>query len=363
MLSFYIPDGVLAAVAARNQFRFAKVPVSPMRRKRSSEADRILGRAEGCCMKYLIVFVTLGLTALVCVLFYRGAGSHSSPHSITSKEVLDWLPPETRTVMVSVQPGKTDRSPENASTGLAALLPRMPQVGLPGGMPTFAYNFYVHGAYGNRPAKNLGLLPFSGCDVASIEPAASEAIEEYLKKDSTKRRSVHGLETYVLEENQGGTPWTHFALVKDGLFICATDESYLSSLLDRREKHVAASIDLGEKSGIALNLDSPFWAFHRMADKQEAAAEVQDPAVTEVAVYLSKDKRQVGVVYSSSSKVSYDRLKTWWAGYLKQEGAPLPKQYERLSPSLTRIVLDAQARKGEVATLALLVALGHPVLI
>lgn len=276
-------------------------------------------------------------------------------------QILDWLPPDTSTVVVNTQPGKVNLKKDTGP--LAEFASILALIGLPT-WSNFKYEFVVHGARHSRDPKELGLSPYDGCDVLGMQKDEYKRMLAHAEKYSVRRGLVGGMTVYVFEEPMERDKWTYYFAFADGLMFCATSKAYFSELFQRRA-HASDEVAFPQtlEEWQYIDKDAPLWAIRVIPTdaKQRMKRDLDDGQIVGFAVSMDKLKQRVTVTSISTNPKGYEIAAHLWRGILKNEQAAAPLEVVKVDKRVTRIVLDAQAPHGEAPIFFLIAVLGHPV--
>jgi hypothetical protein len=212
---------------------------------------------------------------LICSLTFAGTapGQDAKPKGekpelpVTVKQVLEWLPPDTETLVVTRGPFAVVQRAENPErkfelpqlvaffeswsySPLAAIREGVYLKKLAGCELVLA----VEGARGFKSPASLGMFLYEGCHVLIFRDPlgpAGDALRKALTADAKKIEKMEGHEVFLFEETLEKDRWTFLiAQPKPNILLCATHGGYLQQVLQRmREK----------KDGRAFPDDLPEW--------------------------------------------------------------------------------------------------------
>jgi hypothetical protein len=124
--------------------------------------------------------------------------------------------------------------------------------------------FTVKGCGNFKQPHGLGTYTDEGCHVLVFEKDLGERGEKLRKRLITKARQViklSGQEVYRFEETSDKTTYRYYlTMPQTDVLLCATSESYLKEVLQRREQGARPTLDNRFSQWRKLNKQAPFWA-------------------------------------------------------------------------------------------------------
>jgi len=223
-------------------------------------------------------------------------------------DILWWLPPNTETVIVARGPFKLPVLPEEPNRQYDKILQLMTLGALTGLKEGSFYqrlvgrtvSLAVEGSRRFREPSGLGEMPYEGCAIILFQVdlgLTGVALMKALEAAALRQREVRGHRVMIFEEKMESDTWTILvAHPKPNVLLCATDEGYLSEVLNRmgaREKPRALPETLPEWKHLDVN--APFWAL-RHYDRENASSDPSSPLTTQKAANVPDDQG-VGLVF------------------------------------------------------------------
>ena len=306
----------------------------------------------------------------------RSQNASAGLSSVASKEICDavsWLPPDTETLTVAASPGQT-RSLAKSREKLANDIFDLAYIGLAsdgsGNVWPLRYRFIVDGTRNYRFPKDLGLCPYDGCSILSLDANEETKAEERAKKLAHHTATLNGHHVFVFQ-NKVTNPkeedqWKWYVTFDGSYMFCATDKTLFIQVLDRKSKpqNNRALPDSLEQwkyvePGARFFAVRNFSVFSR---HMAADVNMDDPQIVGNTVCLSNDDRKVSIVAISENPKGFDIARELW-GSLKTEGWKYDVTTSRIDDRTTRTELDAQGDRSGIPIFVLLIAVGHPVFV
>jgi hypothetical protein len=203
------------------------------------------------------------------------------------REVLGWLSPRTETIFVARGPFTLEKptdSEYDARLPFLRTLQYLSMGGPSGGKGTWAKLLAgqtvlraVEGSRRFRKPCGFGMMPYDGCHIIVFREdlgPLSGKLRKALAADSQRITRVAGEVVYVFEEKLEKDWWTtHVALPQQNVLLCATDETSLEEVLQRRRERAAPRfLDDRFAGWERLSEQAPVWAMrhftsaHRSTD-------------------------------------------------------------------------------------------------
>jgi hypothetical protein len=227
-------------------------------------------------------------------------GKVESPPTIQT--ILDWLPADTETLVVCNGPFQLEESndEDRKALPLAKYLEGFSY--LPLGTPRDGIKklagqevaIAVEGARNFRGPKQLGMCLYDGCHVLVFRRdlgTAGDSLRKALGSGAIKVKKIAGHDVFCFEEKWEQDLWKFFfAQPKPNVLLCATDQGYLTEMLQRMDqggKKRALPDSLPEWKHVDMN--ARFWAIRHYGKPREIE-HADSP--------LSIDPKAVGLTFS-----------------------------------------------------------------
>ncbi len=205
-------------------------------------------------------FVILAATTMLTSSSQAGERKSSSPPSKKATdgvgEVLKWLPTDTETIVVTNGPleKKVEPSERDASQSQGVFSQALSSQAIWGNTL-----LTVHGARRFRAPRGFGAMRFEGCTVGIVKADAVTMLTaemQALMRKSSETTYLAGKKVAVFTKKAEGDTSTFFlAQPKPNVFLCATHEGYLNTVLTQMGRGPATR---------AMPSDLPEWAYVRM---------------------------------------------------------------------------------------------------
>jgi len=295
------------------------------------------------------------------------------------EEALEWLPPDTETLIVAQGPfAVPPMLPDELD------LVRLVQAQACGFLMIVKDQFFrerlekeqvllaVEGSREFRVAKDLGLGPFEGCEIVRFEEGAHAIVRKAFRDFAEKAESkllLAGTKVVVIEQRLESDDWTFYvALPQDGLLLCATDRGYLEVVLQRMKaggKERALPESLPEWKHV--NVKAPAWGLRHYC-KETAADDptsllgdglAPDPKAIGLTVSLEHEAKSARLRYLSESP----DIKERWAKFRDKaaEGVGPTFDVSSVAPNVVEIRINFEEDFVATVYLFVLVYLGHSV--
>lgn len=250
------------------------------------------------------IMITL-LTVTLCTEYSSGKGHSTS--SDTLEDILWWLPENTETIIVAKGPFTIIDSDTNESNDLKHALEQVsygPLSIIQQGKllkPILGQTllFSVEGSRKFRPPADLGSMKYEGCHVLVFGQDFAGARNSFIKVLETQAKEVQkiaGHQVMVFEQKLERELWKIFVVSpKPDVVLCATDQSFLSDVLNRMEsrgKSRALPESLPEWKQVETT--ARFWAV-RHYDKENATRDTTSPLLGKQAAANAPDKQAIGI--------------------------------------------------------------------
>lgn len=308
--------------------------------------------------------------------------------------VLTWLPVDTETIVVAdvrkgsfltvadlkSQEEREDKNPVLSVKQLAALFEaesvsfislKRPLAKL---LDTREIRFAIEGSRHFRPPKNLGTMPYEGCQILVFARSLASAGELFMKdhqKLGMELREIDKQTVAVFQEHFEEDVWRFFvALPQDNVLLIATNQNYLQEVLARMKTPPgdrALPETLPEWKYV--NTHAPFWGIRHYDTSQanldptspfgggKAANQPDDQAIGVVFAFDPNDGRTATVTYLSNNESMLEIFKR----------SQHPEEVPALVPSFKQLgkgVAQASFQLSEAESVAyffliLETALGH----
>ena len=234
--------------------------------------------------------------------------------SLNAEEVLWWLPPDTETLFVAQGPFRLTRA--TPATSLERLLEKslqaMAMASLGGkedepmvkellGAPV---DLVVEGARNFRAPKNLGGMPFDGCQIVVFGQefgSRGDALMKALEGRAEKKLEIDGFRVLLNNEQLEEDLW-EFYVVRPlpNVFIVATQEGYLKETLNRiNQKALARALPEDLPEWKYIDRKARLWAV-RHFDKRRAESDPSSPFGGQKSGNV-RDEEATGLAFSYSA--------------------------------------------------------------
>lgn len=262
--------------------------------------------------------------------------------------VLSWLPADTETVVVAdmrngsfltakrLKRKENDEDkdvvlPINAVAALFELQPlsflglKKPLARL---IETHRVALAVEGSRHFRDPKQLGLMPFEGCQVVIFKSALGEAGTRFMRSAAElglRIEKIGGIGVAVFQEQWEADDWTFYvAFPNANTVLIATNREYMQQVLSRmRTSPADRALPRTLPEWKYVDAHAPFWGM-RHYDRSQAeldpsspfggkkSANMSDEAAIGLTFYYDPAKgRTPTVIYISADKTAADKFKTY----------------------------------------------------
>lgn len=235
-------------------------------------------------------------------------------------EILWWLPEDTETVFVTNGPFTipphvsdlennaeiTPKLIENVffNQYRAIFLGNQDRLREP--LAKYEIQVGLEGSRRFRAPKSLGLLPFEGCQISVFSQNIAEIqgnLLPLLESDAVKIHSINGVRVAEFMERLEADEW-HFYLTfpRPNVLLCATDEGYLTQVLERMGTCAATRALPGNLPEWAhVDVAAPFWAI-RHYSRNNVDLDPTSPVSGRKLPANIPDAEAVGFVFSFDPK-------------------------------------------------------------
>jgi hypothetical protein len=306
------------------------------------------------------------------------------PAALTVNRILEWLPANTETLIVARGPYQVEAvDPDQVKDApLAKLLKMWPMSLLTIREGVFqkllvgqSVSLAVEGSRRFRGPKELGMMPYEGCQIISFRQNLGPAGDRFMDalRKTSKAQQIEGIEVIAFDEKMEKDIWhILFARPSPEVLLCATDVSYLAEVFRRmrqREEPRALPPDLREWRQVDTH--ARFWAIRHfkrpvgmLRDLTSpfhpiGAGGPNQPDEDAIGLTFSFDSGDTAhIKYLSRNKHALQLTRKGW-GNLSSVGLPAPKIHEA-APGVVEVTIDVKAEGASRGFLfILLAALGH----
>ncbi|MBI3662355.1 MAG: hypothetical protein HY234_04810 [Acidobacteria bacterium] len=260
--------------------------------------------------------------------------------SVNAEAVLWWLPPDTETLFVAQGPFRLTRA--TPATSLERLFEKSLQVmamaSLGGkeddpmgkellGAPV---DLVVEGARNFRAPKNLGGMPFDGCQIVVFGRefgSRGDALMKSLEERAEKKLEIDGFRVLLNNEQLEDDLWEFYVVrPKPNVFIVSTQEGYLKETLNRiNQKALARALPEDLPEWKYVDRKTRVWAVRHFDKRREESdpsspfggrksANVRDEEAIGLAFsYSAVPGRIATVYYLSNNKNAVSIAKEFWS--------------------------------------------------
>jgi len=307
------------------------------------------------------------------------------PKAASWEQILDWLPEDTETLIVSphtfVFP-KMEPDKENAKwLSISEALPTL------AAGPLLAVDVLVEKELAGvkclcmvegsrcftRP-KDIGLMPYQGAHIMQFDPDSSDTVRkvfEACRKKADKEIQVQSHPVAVYYKDQESDKWSYYvAQPLPGVLICATHQGYLEETLKRianKSRKRAFPTDLPEWKHV--DVKARVWAIRHYREEytdedptsplnsKDGKKQGSDNAAMGFVFWYNPDiSKVVQIRYLSDAKAA-DKIATEaWA-----QGGVEPK-IKKVDAGIVEITVELSKENEGMFLLVLLLQLGHAIL-
>lgn len=332
-----------------------------------------------CCLALLVAVVSGGTGT--------ADGEKGSKLPAQIEPPFRWLPPDTETVIVTQgvrvsrltiderrdAPSFWDSAQSLSDSILWSLSDEFLWNELKGCRIVLA----VEGSRHFRSPKDLGLMPYHGCQIIQFDEAAEDAVVNAFKaslKRAKRHEEIAGHQVALFQEKHDQQEWTILiAQPQRGMLLCATDHEYLAEVLRRMH---------GEFKDRALPESLPEWEYVNTAaavwgvrhyKRENAAADPSSPladycafgehdgdAIGFVFWYDPEKDKRVELRYISKATKALKEMRDRW---FSRDYEMVP-EIEKIRPEVIRISYPTGKQdRRDVFLLLIMAYLGHGIYI
>ncbi len=340
-----------------------------------SFADAVQGRPLVLPFNVLVARLSIGTAA---VRQDVKADSKRPEPLPTFSQVLDWLPPDTETLMVcqgsyTLDSPRPDDEKEPEHLPLEKYLQRMSY----GALLTCVSDgvclkhltgrevvLGVEGSRHFRPAGGLGENRYEGCHVLVFQHRRGDALRESLSAEAKKVLRLAGQEVFAFEKKLENDLWTFFiAIPKPNVLVCATHAGYLEQVLrrmaekGRKAGKRAFPEDLAEWRYV--DKAAHFWAIRHYTEESGADGQVTGLVFRFDPGRGARNSKRAKVIYLSTVEKSEKRIAEEWTYHGERTWKPRVK---RSAPGVIEITAELK-HEGDAGRFlfVLLFHLGHAI--
>jgi hypothetical protein len=299
----------------------------------------------------------------------------------TVSQILDWLPPDTETLMVCQGSYTLDVPRPNDEKEAFLPLEKYLQQMFYGSLLTCVSDgaflkclagreviLSVEGSRRFRPPGGLGESRYEGCHVLVFQRRQGAALRETLSAEAKKVLRFAGQEVFAFEKKMENDLWTFFiALPRPNVLVCATHAGYLKQVLRRMaEKGKAGKRAFPENLAEWRHVDKAarFWAIRHYTEKSETEEFEEEVDATGLVFTFDpgwgvRDGQRAKVVYLSTGEKSETSVAKEWTYIGERTWKPRVK---RRAPGVFEITAELK-HEGDAARFlfVLLFHLGHAI--
>jgi hypothetical protein len=329
----------------------------------------------------LVAFVTLTFSTETI----SSAPTPPSPNGNSWEQILEWLPEDTETLIVSPRSfvfPKKETGKENAKWDtISEMLPSLaagPILEVDGLLDDILAGpkclYMVEGSRCFTCPKGLGLMPYQGAHIMQFEPDSSDTVRkafEACRKKADKVIEVQSHPAAVFSKELERDKWTYYlAQPLPGILICATHQGYIEETLKRianKPKKRAFPMDLPEWKHV--DVKARVWAIRHYREeytdedptsplnsKDGKKHGSDNAALGFVFWYNPEISKVVQIQYLSDAKAA-DKIATEaWA-----QGGVEPK-IKKVDTGIVEITVELSKKNEGMFLLVLLLQLGHAIL-
>jgi hypothetical protein len=307
---------------------------------------------------------------------------------IAADQILEWLPSDTETVIVSRGPFQVhipDREAGANGPQLVPVLEILPATFLTtrkGALmkPLIGQTIAlaVEGSKRFRSPRQLGMMPFDGCQFIVFQNKLGSAGDEFIAilRKAGKVEQIEGHEVVAIDEKIEEDVWhLLFARPRPDLLLCATDRGYLIEVFRRMQRKAAISaFPASLPEWKQVDTQARFWAIRhfRAGNVNDVTSPFQggtggpNPLDRQaVGLTFSYDPNQGTVArirYLSGNKDALPLTREAW-NLPRMNLASKPPEVRQLGPDVVEILLQTKGKDASGFLFALMTALGHAVFV
>jgi hypothetical protein len=248
----------------------------------------------------------IGLLAIPRLMAY-GAEERGNPLTPQLRQMIEWLPDDTETLVVLNGPTESmivqrgEETPQQFLGSLPCRLVHSLRHGLlKAELKGEKLLHAVEGSRRFRSPKDIGVMPYEGCQIMRFSDLAQAALQRAFNlclQKANETIHIEGQQIAVFEERWEQDTWTLFvARPEPTLLLCATNRDYLAQVLDRMKrpgKARAFPADLPEWRHVQTN--ATVWAirhYSREDGVNDPSSPLQGPATAN-----GSDPKAIGFVF------------------------------------------------------------------
>jgi hypothetical protein len=296
------------------------------------------------------------------------------------KTILNWIPTDTETLVVTKGPYQIEVRDEDNPRRLPLMkylegisyspLGNARKGGYLKKLQGQEIALAVEGARAFRSPKSLGLWPYEGCHILVFSRelgATGDALRKAWRADAVKVHKIEGHDVYSFEQKLEEDVWKFFfAQPAANVLLCATDQQYITELLKRMERpgeKRAFPDDLPEWKHADIN--ARCWAIRhygkpREVEYAEAPLSVDPQAVGLAFNYTPNPKEaaktSVSIKYLSASKRAREIATKAWTYFDQPKWRPTVRQS---APGVVDVTAEFEQERAREFLFLLLFHLGH----
>jgi hypothetical protein len=290
------------------------------------------------------------------------------------EEILNWLPENTETLIVSQKPFRIPKTGPKLES-VADEMHLLPIISLLHFLPEWASKELlnqevvcaVEGSRQSSLPRDFGPLRYQGCHVlefkASDDEQLRKAFDACLKK-AAKRITIAGQQVAVLTETRGKDVWTcYIARPRAGVLLFATDKDYLEGVLKRigrKNEKRALPKDFPEWKHV--DVKARVWAiFHSRGDAEKKTDAAKPDPADEGFVFWYDSGKTLHARCLSKDEEALKEMKQIWG---QSEEGGFSAAIKQLVPGV--ISIEVAVNEKKIATelfLLILAHLGHAIIL
>tara|TARA_R100001132_G_scaffold27442_1_gene33512 strand:- start:4924 stop:5889 length:966 start_codon:yes stop_codon:yes gene_type:complete len=305
--------------------------------------------------------------------------------SVAVREIVEWLPPDSESLIVSQGPFAFKKAtfPTHSFLDSTRALPLFLTLQFQGEslyelLQGQKITLAVEGSRRFTVPEGLGLLPYEGCQVLQFEKDSHQSVGDAFKvclQKAEKTIQLGKLNIAVFTDRWERDDWTlYLAQPRAGMLLCATNQSYLEEMLKRMQgEQPKRAFPDTLKEWKFLNATAPVWGLRHFSLKfsetdptspfDEGAVSVlpDEGAIGFVFWFDPQQDQTAKAVYLSKSKKAAELVKLRWQ-YAEEKLTPAIRELE---PGILEIAepVDGNLEEWYYFQLILMGYLGHAVYI
>lgn len=198
-------------------------------------------------------------------------GDDAEVPAATLDEILNWLPPDSESLLVANGPFQIPHEIQHDASVLSSvqhftfhLLTQISDGQLLDPLSEANVVLAVEGSRRFTSPNNLGLMPYEGCQIIVFDAASHAAIEttvELAISDAERTIEIGDITAAVFTKTLENDEWMFFvAQARPGVLLCATNQDYIDILIARmNEEHSDLAFPETFPEWEHINQDSPIW--------------------------------------------------------------------------------------------------------